>query len=214
MREPKRSRGPGMAVTPQSRTWIQAKAPLSAVNLASEQRHRLHQIWRHNHYLHGPGVVCYLLVMPARDHGRPWAVQMCPGYALGPCGEEIVVAAPVVIDVSEALWRLPRDEEPEIAWICLQYAEEPGVPMWTSQRRCRGGTERLEATRIIEGYELAVLWHPPDDGRDDSGLCSVGSPPCPTAPKDRCVPLARIRLPASQGDPITAGHIDHELRGP
>ena len=51
----------------------------------------------HNRHLFGTGVVCGLVV-----HCHPCEgglVRVTPGYALGPCGEDIVVCAPDTVDV-------------------------------------------------------------------------------------------------------------------
>jgi hypothetical protein len=57
----------------------------------------------HNKFLHGTGVVCGLEVVcnPCDD-----TVTVRPGYALGPCGEDIVVCA----DASVPVGRLIRDQ--------------------------------------------------------------------------------------------------------
>src|SRR5262245_29859665 len=72
---------------------------LAAADLLTEQRYRLQRLRRHNRYLHGWGVVCGLHVVPARDSTRPWALWVCPGYAISCCGDEIEVPTPAMIDV-------------------------------------------------------------------------------------------------------------------
>ena len=56
-----------------------AGSSLAAHDLRTEQRYRLQRLRRHHRYLHGWGVICGLLVVPAGDPRRPWAVQVCPG---------------------------------------------------------------------------------------------------------------------------------------
>src|SRR3989442_1496490 len=73
---------------------------LAAHDLLTEQRYRLQRSRRHDRYLHGWGVICGLLVVPATDPSRPWAVYVCPGYAIGPY-DEIEVQTPAAVDVRE-----------------------------------------------------------------------------------------------------------------
>src|SRR5262245_47155972 len=89
-------------------------------------QHYLHQrLRRHNRHLHGWGVVCGLRVVPARDPGRPWAVHVCPGYALGPYGDEIEVPAPVIVDLRDYLWtRPPQRRTVSLAYLGIRSAEE------------------------------------------------------------------------------------------
>ncbi|MGH8554138.1 MAG: hypothetical protein ACREUD_00945, partial [Gammaproteobacteria bacterium] len=77
---------------------------LSAKDLLTEQRYRLQRLRQHNRYLHGWGVVCGLQVVPAHEPGRPWGVRVCPGYAIGCCGEEIEVGSSTVVDIRDSLW--------------------------------------------------------------------------------------------------------------
>src|SRR5262245_38618945 len=80
---------------------------LTASDLATERAYREWRLRRHNRHLHGWGVVCGLWVVPARDTSRPWGVFVCPGYALGPYGDEILVPDAWLIDVRDSLWSRP-----------------------------------------------------------------------------------------------------------
>ncbi len=54
----------------------------------------------HNRYLHGPGSVCGLeVVCNACDD----TVTVRPGYAIGPCGEDIVVCRDTAVDVGDLI---------------------------------------------------------------------------------------------------------------
>ncbi len=54
----------------------------------------------HNRYLHGPGSVCGLeVVCNACDD----TVTVRPGYAIGPCGEDIVVCRDTAVDVVDLI---------------------------------------------------------------------------------------------------------------
>ncbi len=106
----------------------------------------------HNRYLHGVGVVCGLeAVCSACDD----TVTVRPGYALGPCGEDIVVCADAEVDVA-ALIRaqrgtgrvadcapyaepVPRTEAVQQKWVLgVCYDERPARPV-TSLKRAGGG---------------------------------------------------------------------------
>src|SRR5262245_44888837 len=77
---------------------------LAAGDLGAEQDWRRQRFRRHNRHLHGWGIVCGLWVAPALDATRPWAVVVCPGYALGPYGDEIFVGCPARVDLREWVW--------------------------------------------------------------------------------------------------------------
>ena len=106
----------------------------------------------HNRYLHGVGVVCGLeAVCSACDD----TVTVRPGYALGPCGEDIVVCADAAVDVA-ALIRaqrrggtvadcapysepVPPNEAVQQKWVLgVCYDERPSRPV-TSLKRAGGG---------------------------------------------------------------------------
>jgi hypothetical protein len=101
----------------------------------------------HNKFLHGSGVVCGLEVVcnPCDD-----TVTVRPGYALGPCGEDIVVCSDTSVDVgamiraerrSHARNNCPPGSDPftstpndcdalEQRWILgICYDEQPGRPV-------------------------------------------------------------------------------------
>jgi hypothetical protein len=74
----------------------------------------------HNRYLHGTGVVCGLEVVcnPCDD-----TVTVRPGYALGPCGEDIVVCADTSVDVG-AMIRAERQAKARTV-DCSPYSNPP-----------------------------------------------------------------------------------------
>src|SRR5437588_12243431 len=61
----------------------------------------------HNRYLHGWGVVCGLEVVchPCDD-----AVVVRPGYALSPCGEDIIVCDQITVPVCDLI-KACKDEQ-------------------------------------------------------------------------------------------------------
>src|SRR4051812_15826237 len=80
---------------------------LTADDMRLEQEYFREKQRRHNRFLHGWGVVCGLEVKLDADQG-PLAIRICPGYALGPCGDEIYVAEAVPFDLSDCI-RQPAD---------------------------------------------------------------------------------------------------------
>src|SRR5262245_36447921 len=89
------------------RPLLEADERLTADPLRGEQEHRRQRLRRHLRLLHGWGVVCGLRVVPAGDPDHPWAVVVCPGYAIGPHGDEILVERAVSVDVHESAWKAP-----------------------------------------------------------------------------------------------------------
>jgi hypothetical protein len=74
----------------------------------------------HNRQLFGTGVVCGLVVHCHRC--EPGLVTVSPGYALGPCGEDIVVCAPDTVDVCALVQRCRERETLE----CRPYGDDRG----------------------------------------------------------------------------------------
>jgi hypothetical protein len=123
-------------------------ADLTALGAYVKGKNRLH-----NRFLHGWGVVCGLEVVCDDCEG---SVTIGPGYAIDPCGEDIILAAPTRFDVVAAIrdctgattartgdcdpWQPPPDEGCKDAlshWcIALTYRE---VEAAVSQRLTTGG---------------------------------------------------------------------------
>ena len=97
------------------------------------EKHKLH-----NRHLHGAGVVCGLEVKCAPCDSE--FVTVTSGYALSPCGEDIVVCKADTVNICELINRCRTDEEPDCApyrgqdncgdviedWILsVRYAESP-----------------------------------------------------------------------------------------
>lgn len=96
------------------------------------EKHKLH-----NRHLFGSGVVCGLEVRCAPCDEL---VTVSPGYALSPCGEDIVVCKPDTVDICELIARCRDDHDPDCRpfagqesckdviedWIlAIRYAETP-----------------------------------------------------------------------------------------
>jgi hypothetical protein len=73
---------------------------LTEADFNTEQDYILAKNRLHNRYLHGPGVVCGLQVVCSDCDG--W-VTVQPGYAIDPCGNDIIVCEPAALNVIEAI---------------------------------------------------------------------------------------------------------------
>lgn len=115
---------------------------MTAEDMRAEQEFFLTKLRRHNRFLHGWGVTCGLDVrLPSQVPGTaPGAAQgggngsllwVCPGYAVSPQGDDILVPEPVSIDIASG------QQEPEP---CCQPWPCPPVPGVSGER---GGTTRL-----------------------------------------------------------------------
>jgi hypothetical protein len=185
---------------------------LTAQDFIDEQDYFREKLRRHNRLLHGWGVVCGLRVTPAEQGCE---VIVAPGYALDPCGDEVLVE-------EEILLRLSRPEGvegdgpeaaesdaascPDGAWtVAIRYVEIPArfVPVM-------GGspdTDALQASRTRESYELCAFatlpalpaGYDPGSKRWHSGASGV-CPSCPPDPEARWVVLAEVKV---QGGRVT-----------
>jgi hypothetical protein len=185
---------------------------LAAKDLQVEQRYRSQRFRHHNRYLHGWGVVCGLHVAPDKDAGRPWAVLVCPGYAIGCCGEAIEVRARALVDVRDYLWRRPQKHgvpEP-VACVGIRYSEQQVKPVPANPPQCGCHDTTYQSSRIQDSHQVDIVWGFPETA-DTEGLdlCEQRLPPCPECPDNTYVILACITLPASEGDPITVDHVDN-----
>jgi Domain of unknown function DUF11 len=189
---------------------------LAARDLLTDQRYRRQRLRRHQRYLHGWGVVCGLLVAPASDPRRPWAVQVCPGYAIGPYADGVEVQTPAAVDVRDYLWRQPHGASGNpvrVAYVGIRYAEQQVRPVPSQPPGCRCEETVYEPSRIRDGFRIDVLWQLPEPSEAEGfDLCEPGLAPCPECPESPYVVLARIALPASEGDPITRDRIDNFVR--
>lgn len=201
-------RGPVGALT---RPYYEAGHWLAAGDLRSEQSYRSQRLRRHNRYLHGWGVVCGLLVVAAVDPAQPWAVTVCPGYALGPWGDEIDLQAPVMLNVRDYLWNRPRiaGRVTRLAYVAIQYDEELVRPGPTRPPGCGCYDPTYVTSRILDGFRLNVLWARPEAHSERFDLCGRQLPPCAECPDSAYVVLARVTLPVGESDPIAPGDIDN-----
>lgn len=120
---------------------------LSADDLQAEQDYLAHKRRQHNLRLHGTGIVDGLDVTVESDaESGEWSLNVSPGLALGPSGEEIVVTTPLHC-------RLCADAD--ACFVLLKFIERAvaQVPVLEA--------DGSEASRIEEGAGvwLAALMH-------------------------------------------------------
>ncbi len=113
----------------------------------------------HNRYLVGWGVVCGLEVLCDQCEER---VRVTPGYALSPCGEDIVVCKPDYVDICALIERCRRTDmvdcrpyagndgcdEVEEEWVlAIRYMEAParGMTALTGTSSCGCGAPAASA---------------------------------------------------------------------
>ena len=185
---------------------------LTAADLRVEQAWRRQRHRRHNRHLHGYGVVCGLWVAPAFDTARPWAVFICPGYAIGPFGDEILVPCRVLVDLRDWLWSRPTSTgDGTVAYVAIRFREAAKDPAVTPSREC-GCVEpgSVRDTRIADGFRIDVLWaRPPEGTRPPFDLCT-DLPFCAPCPETPHIVLAGVTLPLDEADPVGHAQIDNQ----
>jgi hypothetical protein len=149
---------------------------IAADDMRAEQEFMLNKMRRHNRFLHGWGVVCGCEVVPMPTEKNPWQVQVCPGYAVAPQGDEIFICESETFDLQTS----PQARDPgTMTWSCppvpaklaandlvtvymairyLECATRP-VPMYLAG----WGDDELECeySRTRETHELKLLWSLP-----------------------------------------------------
>jgi hypothetical protein len=177
-------------------------------DLKTGQNYLQQRLRRHNRMLHGEGVICGMKVTPANDPSHPWGVYVCPGYAIGPYGDEIVLVQQELVDISEFLWMDFAATSPQkIAYVGVSYVEELVEPVPAETLVCECDEPTYTPSRIKDSHQLSVLWTNPREKHPLPSICSSEVVPCEKCPKDPYLLLAWISLPASVGDSIVAANI-------
>lgn len=196
---------------------------LTANDMTTERDYFLQKLRRHNRFMHGWGVVCGLAVTAAPVAAAPWRVQVGPGYALGPYGDEIFVGEAVYFDLAACLSGGATDPcEPSLimpgqagtsntAYLAIQYAECLARPVQVAYSGCGCDDEPCQYSRIRDSFQLQCLAQLPPQPAPPLTLCQVVQgaiapcPPCPTSP---WVVLAKTTLPSASTMNITNASID------
>jgi hypothetical protein len=201
---------------------------LTADDLTADQEYFREKLRRHNRYLHGWGTVCGLEVVAAPTGEIPWRVQVTPGYALGPWGDEIYVGEPVHIDLARCGPGAVTDPcEPDLLhtggsalgptlFLAIKYAECLAKPVRALPAGCACEEEACEYSRIRDSFQIECLAELPPSHQPkppDPLLCDLINgkrlPPCPPCPVEPWVVLAQVALPASPSTDITDSSIDN-----
>jgi hypothetical protein len=129
--------------------------------------------------LHGWGVVCGARVCPKRrEDGTgyvPWTVVVERGYAIGPCGDEIILDCRRTVDLrTPGVSRVTGDPcvEPVDPWcsdvyeerdendplyVAVRYKETRSRPVRVQPVGCGCDDSRCEYSRWCDSYEIGVL---------------------------------------------------------
>lgn len=149
---------------------------LTADDMRVEQEYFRSKLRRHNRFLHGWGVVCGCEVKPLADAKR-WKVRVCPGYAVGPQGDEIQIDDCVDVDLMLGVdpnacsvpcpcpptGEMPGDRQRgSVVYIAVRYAECLTRPARVHPAGCGCDEPLCEYSRVRESFEIKVLWELPE----------------------------------------------------
>ena len=145
-------------------------------DMRGEQEFMLNRMRRHNRFLHGWGVVCGCEVVPMPTEKNPWQVQVCPGYAVAPQGDEIFICECETFDLKIA--QQPCDPCPmtwpdppgaaklavndlQTVYLAIRYLECAIRPVPVDPAGCGSDELDCEYSRTRETHELKLLWSLP-----------------------------------------------------
>ncbi len=203
---------------------------LTADDMRLEQDYFREKQRRHNRFLHGWGVVSGLVVGPGP---APLSLTISPGYALGPCGDEIYVPEPVTPDLTQAAQEMlaqlvsahperAASESFVVLCIVIRYAECRTRPVRTLPVGCGCDDCECELSRISDGFEIGCV--PPREYYEipEETLCTIQReisndrlPSLSPPPHDEWIALAWMMLDLNlKGDPVQfrANSIDNRKR--
>jgi len=198
--------------------------------MVADQAYFRQKLRRHNRFLHGWGVVCGLTVVAMPTPDAPWQVQVGAGYALGPYGDEIYVAEPLLLDLAYCGPHAATDPcEPGLphnaisaigreVYVAIKYAECVAQPVRVMPSGCGCEEIACEYSRIRDSFQIECLTDLPSShqARLDPLLCKLRAKKlvvtCPPCPEEPWVVLARVVLPNRPQAAIGDDHIDNFVR--
>lgn len=175
-------------------------------DMTADQDYFRQKLRRHNRFLHGWGTVCGLEVVPVS--GIPLCVEIQPGYALGPYGDEIFVSEPVRLDLTTCGGEATTDpcepgrirgarssERVQTVYVAIRYAECLARPVRAMPVGCGCEEEVCEYSRTRDSFEIGCLDELPPS-HAIPGLCELLGKgevmPCLPCPEDPWVVLAKV----------------------
>ena len=177
----------------------QAERPLTAAELNLEQGYFLQRARRHLRLVHGWGVICGLNVVPVAGSGG-WEFLVCPGYGVGPCGDELLLNRQLGFNLRDFLWTRPLDADSEQAWVQLEVGEIPSGYEAAGAAGCGCGCgcgcdDSLQASLLYDEPRVTIAWSQPPTFVAGNTLCSGGPLACPVCPESCALTLGSIALP-------------------
>ena len=126
------------------------------------------------------------------DGARTPQVRVCPGYAVGPQGDEICIDRCIDVDLKTGApeqpcsvrWPCPPLGEPPVVrdgsatvYIAVRYAECFSRPVKVHPAGCGCDETGCEYSRVRDSYEIKVLWQLPESHvkarADDEAWCDT-----------------------------------------
>lgn len=149
---------------------------LTADDMRLEQEYFREKARRHNRYLHGWGVICGCVVEQVLNV-QTWTVRVCPGYVVGPQGDEILIDDCRDVDLKlgatpdpcTVRWPCPpvgpmpgaSETKLTTVYIAVRYAECFSRPTRVHPAGCGCDESACEYSRVRDSYEIKVLWQLP-----------------------------------------------------
>jgi hypothetical protein len=180
-----------------------------ARELVDLQYARRELLRRHLRYLHGPGIVCGLRVVAAPTPAWPWRVRVCPGYGVGPCGDELWLRSGVLFNLADAPpVHSPQARQRRLVVLALRLAVDVHRPRGAWPSACGCATPQRHPSRATDLVHVVVVETIPERPGRAGDICSGETPSCPPCPDSCDLPIATVRLPASSGQPIADTDIE------
>jgi hypothetical protein len=187
---------------------------ITADDMRQEQEYFIEKLRRHNRYMHGWGIVCGLAVKSTPTSQAPLNVTICPGYALGPYGDEIYIGKEVNFDLATCSGQQqanPCDcndynatigNDSKEIYLAIKYAECLTRPQRALPADCGCDETGCEFSRVRDSIEISCLNSLPYSHTPQYRKVEVenGSPDkdgilaCPLCPDDPWLVLAKINL--------------------